>query len=129
MFETNSVDTSLLHIFFTPVSPQEEKQNYVIYSLKEYLHCLDETASKDCSRLLNEASKKISTDVKYSEGKQKSVVQDAIDMRKTFCERLKNHVEDEREKRKVKRGRSEKIIIKLSNINKQLNMKLKQKIK
>lgn len=65
------------------------------------MQSLNETASKECSKILTDAIHKIKSTVKKNDGKQKVITQQIIDEKKTLGERLSHNYEDEREKRKV----------------------------
>jgi predicted nucleic acid-binding Zn ribbon protein len=73
----------------------------VINKLKETLQSLNETSSKECSKILNDASQRIKADVKNSDAKQKVFAQQFIETKKTSGDQLKQNYEEEREKRKV----------------------------
>ena len=73
----------------------------VIIKLKHALKSLGEASSKECSKILTDASQKIKSDVKLSGARQKSITQQIIDTKKTLAEHLRQNFEDEREKRKV----------------------------
>lgn len=65
------------------------------------MQSLNDSSSKDCSKILTDATQKIKSEVKQSEVKQKVATQDIIDIKKSFNEQLRQDYEDEREKRKV----------------------------
>ena len=73
----------------------------MINKLKETLQSLNETSSKECSKILKDASQRIKADVKNSDAKQKVFAQQFIETKKTSGDQLKQNYEEEREKRKV----------------------------
>ena len=73
----------------------------MIAKLKEALLSLSEASNKECSKILTDASQKIKSDAKLSDGKQKTTTQQIIDTKKAYNEQLRQNYEDEREKRKV----------------------------
>ena len=73
----------------------------MISKLKDALLSLSEASNKECSKVLSDATQKIKSEAKLSDGKQKTVTQQIIDTKKAFNEQLRQNYEDEREKRKV----------------------------
>lgn len=74
----------------------------MIKSLKASLYGLSEVASKDYSKLLSDASKRIAAKVKSNDHQQRTMEQDSSELQRMLYEGRRRHVEDEREKRKVK---------------------------